>query len=684
MTLQTRPLSLKNCDNKLVVSANIRCLEPDYQNITHRIQNGFVKMRNFLNNILDLDSAGRIFSMFFESECHSSNPSNFPALMAYDFAAAFPSVIQAWIWLVLKHRKLPEHYVKFFQGIYYRASAIFEHGGNIYNLIDFLSGVLQGCPGSAFLFNNAIDPFLYCIDQALRAENRGIARACADDIGAVFRRLKHLELIHPIFVDANKFAGLSLKPSKCVLVLLCELSEKRVSDVRKWLKRNISEWADVQIAATTKFLGFYVGPKASSMQWTEQATKIRNRIGCIKASSAPMELNALTYNSRISPVVGYIGQLVPIPDNFLRKEHADLHSTLRLPQNSLCHADFFHLADVGGPKLRSYCVSAVSALIRTSLKTVSSWSDWMPQLRAAAEQFLPLNPLLRNKLSTPYWDSPPLAWNLEQASLGRPDHPQWADNLPEIVACAKVKFTAKCPLQKFIYSELMQVKFPNSLIDTISGRLTKLYQPYDLDFTNGVSLSVCFDELAKCPISVALKVTKTWCNGWATSKRYHNNEGRVLPCLFGCTNCLDDLAHYHQCPHLYAIWKFLSPLSRDNIVPIATPSEPLERWALMAPDLHKFRCIACVFSGYHAIRREFKTNNSFFAPNQNHLTGTQLRCAWSVFVNAFKVEARELRINTSVFSLPAFISFLNSSNEGVPERTVRDGRDRHDCLSHQT
>ena len=67
--------------------------------------------RNFLNNILDLDSAARIFSMVFESMCSNMNPSNIPILGAYDFEAAFPSVIHEWIWLVLKFRKLPENYI---------------------------------------------------------------------------------------------------------------------------------------------------------------------------------------------------------------------------------------------------------------------------------------------------------------------------------------------------------------------------------------------------------------------------------------------------------------------------------------------------------------------------------------------------------------------------------------------
>ena len=44
----------------------------------------------------------------------------------------------------------------------------------------------------AFLFNNAIDPFLASFDNALRSRHAGIVRACADDIGIVLKQFKHL------------------------------------------------------------------------------------------------------------------------------------------------------------------------------------------------------------------------------------------------------------------------------------------------------------------------------------------------------------------------------------------------------------------------------------------------------------------------------------------------------------
>ena len=57
-----------------------------------------------------------------------------------------------------------------FKGIYHLAFAFFCHGSKRITIIEFLSGVLQGCPGSAFLFSSALDPLLWKIHSALRGK----------------------------------------------------------------------------------------------------------------------------------------------------------------------------------------------------------------------------------------------------------------------------------------------------------------------------------------------------------------------------------------------------------------------------------------------------------------------------------------------------------------------------------
>ena len=67
----------------------------------------------------------------------------------------------------------------------------------------------------------------------------------------------------------------------------------------------------------------------------------------------------------------------------------------------------------------------------------------------------------------------------------------------------------------------------------------------------------------------------------------------------------------------------------------------------------------CAFSGYHAVRREFRKLVEELADNQSELTGPQLRTSWSVFASTFSVEARELAVECRHFSLPSFLSYLH-------------------------
>ena len=209
-------------------------------------------------------------------------------------------------------------------------------------LVLFLSGVLQGCPGSAMMFNNALDPFPARFHNALRAEKSGIIRACADDIGITFTMLKHLRLVHPIFEDCKTHAGLNLKPIKCVLVPLCNWSEAVQKCIVRWLKKNIPEWTNFKVAPYAKLLGFYLGPSAGSKMWEGPFKKYENRILAIKNGQASLALNAFTYNTRVVPVTSYVAQLVPLPKF---QERFGMLSVLRCP-NCMRHSDLFELSEI--------------------------------------------------------------------------------------------------------------------------------------------------------------------------------------------------------------------------------------------------------------------------------------------------------------------------------------------------
>ena len=107
----------------------------------------------------------------------------------------------------------------------------------------------------------------------------------------------------------------------------------------------------------------------------------------------------------------------------------------------------------------------------------------------------------------------------------------------------------------------------------------------------------------------------------------------------------------------------------------------LIRWGLIDPCTRNWNAISCVFSGYHAVRRHFKTSNQFFLYNQTELSSAQLCCARAVFADAFKLEARERCIYTRTFLLPSFLEFISASDASAGTR--RSTRLRSDAQPTQ-
>ncbi len=73
------------------------------------IQRGFIPQRNFAQNVIDLEPEARRAAMQRHDPVNketSPHPA-LPAIMTWDFAAAFPSVAHSFMWLVLEEMLLP-------------------------------------------------------------------------------------------------------------------------------------------------------------------------------------------------------------------------------------------------------------------------------------------------------------------------------------------------------------------------------------------------------------------------------------------------------------------------------------------------------------------------------------------------------------------------------------------------
>ncbi len=81
--MDTRPLSLKNEDNKIIASVVNDLLKKCIATRAGRLQRGFVPGRQLIENVVGLDTAARLHGT-------RANSPSLPAFVFWDFAAAFP------------------------------------------------------------------------------------------------------------------------------------------------------------------------------------------------------------------------------------------------------------------------------------------------------------------------------------------------------------------------------------------------------------------------------------------------------------------------------------------------------------------------------------------------------------------------------------------------------------------
>jgi len=521
----------------------------------------------------------------------------------------------------------------------------------------FKSGALQGCPASGWLFDSALDPFLAYFSRVLENGRKGIVRACADDLSFALSRLKHLILLYPIYAAAAKHAGLTVHPSKSVIIPLIKKDDYRYHKVCQWINKNIPSWSQLLVEDAAKVLGFYVGPGSGKLNWTAPLAKLTDRVRDIKSAAAAIHINAYDYNVRVCPVLSYQGQLLPLDDRHFMLERVALHTVLRVPWNTFRHSDFFKLHRLGGPKLRSFNIACASALFRTAARTVCNWGQWISQMSAAANEHLPVCQSLSGFHYPEFWDSPSFAHNLCWAFEGFVKQKKFmkagislvqrlTDGNDGVRPLPGGEFLVKfCALQKSAYSVIFDEVFPDephTQLDTLcSTRCANLFAPYDIYAEDGADIDAAFSLLNNVAGHIGLKVVKSWLNGWATSHRMH--EDPMLNCILGCNDAPDSLNHYVFCPHLFAFQRYLFDGVSDD---------PLIRFGIKSPGIFSFKVISCLFSAYHALKGEIR------AGKINLHSNSWLKHAWSVFANVCKAEAGELHLSTRAFSLAKFIDFL--------------------------
>ena len=190
-----------------------------------------------------------------------------PLTVLFDFAAAFPSVAHAWLSILIAIN-VPTGILNAFNVLYSGHEGYGKVGGILKWIFSVKCGILQGCPFSGTLFVIAIDPPLTLFEHYIHKPGLGAIYACADDIGAAIKGLRCLSILHRLFEKCRRASGLTLKPAKCIAILVATTpSEVNILAIRGWLSNHIPDWKNFKFSPMGKYLGIHIGPIIGGLNW---------------------------------------------------------------------------------------------------------------------------------------------------------------------------------------------------------------------------------------------------------------------------------------------------------------------------------------------------------------------------------------------------------------------------------
>ena len=308
-----RPISLKNTDNKIIAGACNLCMGRSFGVGACGLQRGFIEGRRVLEIVMELDTSAWISSL--------QSPPRAPLILAFwDYTAAFPSVIYAWIFASLSVHSFPIGFFDIVLGMYTCCFSCTSVGGLESLFATIISGMLKEWPLSGTIFATALDIFLNRIlpIQAVGQLLSELALTTLEVHVQPATRWSKLRQIHT-FECGRRVARLSLKPCTCIIVPLhCRFSLHVVSLICSChglhgfmfttLRGNSSE-SSPQVSTLGFMLGLAAGVSQSSMAVGKWCT----RANAIAPAGAAASVAARLYNVRAVPVLGYIAQMRPVP-----------------------------------------------------------------------------------------------------------------------------------------------------------------------------------------------------------------------------------------------------------------------------------------------------------------------------------------------------------------------------------
>ena len=530
---EVRTLSAKNTDNKCIAGVVNFSLAPVVASWAFRAQEGFIKGRQVINNIVEVDAWTRAADSEALAAAHPKIGRH-PALVLCDIMAAFPSLNHAFLFSFLRFCDLPLGLYEYFLSLYRNNVCMAIGNKGLVVLFVILSGILQGCPLSGTLFAMSLDSFLRMICSVLPSSS---TKAFADDLAIVIGQLKELPKLARCFEILHKTATLALKPSKCILIVLGAADGDGTKErAQAYVNHIVPQWSNFIHARRGRYLGAILGPEGgAAATWEAPLKKLEARVEQGTANTLGPSLCVPLINRHALTVTSYVEQFSDPPAHLAKLDLSISERALRLPHNTLPKLGASLLKEVNVTPVHSLAIRAEAARSRAALRTCSTWQKACELLDRVRREHGPMINAARDpeKMQEFGW------WK------GR----AYADTLREAANHAPLKEVEKGQsLQREIYKRLLLLRTPSTLAGMIAKKLEHFFGD-SVDYeTRLKEVEANFAVVSELPPSFALAWVRSCCNGWVTSCRFGSNK---LKCVFGCGEGVDNVRHYSACGVLH-------------------------------------------------------------------------------------------------------------------------------------
>jgi hypothetical protein len=531
----TRPLSLADTINKLIANTVRIALERFAASRISFFQRGFLKGRQILDNVVELDYFAHLFSI----------TSRRAAIILFDFRAAFPSVNHRFMWRVLESSGLPLAIIRLIRCFYRDCRHLIRVDGRRYPGPRLLSGVRQGCPLSGLLFAIIMEPILRTVCRSLGPY--GHLRAYADDIGIVVRDyFVVIGALGGAFLRIGAASGLLLNVGKTIFIPLWHVAS--FARIRQTIIELWPHWGQIILASCGKYLGFLLGPGGQEIMWKKVIAKTDRRVNDWCQIHAGMFFSILAHNHHIIPVCTYIAQLVP-PDESITK-HLDkiVSKMFPGPGNWITLSIMRSLKHLGFP-----CQLADLRLVSAAAMQRYHHNSVLDIKEMATELYLHTNAYRRSSEAFPElvsWHDGAFAMNIMRSTGVCADLGVHQDFITSSLSCGKAGGKI-ISIQKIITVKLHSQRYGKA---SANNAVRKRLDRWELELNPRVSLELSLHNLQvigkTCRAAVQAAYFRTLLNGWVTARRMRSMKGcepGYGKCVFGCGHGCDSIEHYAYC-----------------------------------------------------------------------------------------------------------------------------------------